>query len=104
MTIQEGTTVTLNCSYTSTKYVLIWYLQKSDESLRFLLHDESKKNDLDVEYRERFFAFHDPEKKIFQLTIKNIQWSDTGAYYCAREHGTMCRTQSAATLELSPLT
>lgn len=97
MTVQEGATVTLNCSYTTTKYVLIWYSQKSDESLKFLLHDHSNKNDLDEEYRDRFSAYHDTEKKIFQLTIKNIQWSDTGAYYCALEHGTTCSIQSVVT-------
>lgn len=97
MTVAEGATATLTCSYTSTKYVLIWYLQKSDESLIFLLHDESKKNDVDKEYQERFSVYHDPQKKIFQLNIRNIQWSDRGAYYCALEHGTACTTPSPLT-------
>ncbi|KAG8596331.1 hypothetical protein GDO81_001857 [Engystomops pustulosus] len=87
--IREGDTTVFNCSYTSTKYVLIWYVQKSGGSIIFLLHDQSKKEDLDKEYKERITASHFSESKTFPLTIRNIQRSDAGIYYCALEHGTM---------------
>ncbi|KAM8960622.1 olfactory receptor 10G4-like [Pelodytes ibericus] len=91
-TVIEGTDITLDCRYNGTKYVLIWYVQKSQKSLQLILHDESK--DLDVKFRERFSGHHDPEQKMFNLAIRKAQWLDTGIYYCALEYGTVCNTES----------
>ncbi|KAG9468064.1 hypothetical protein GDO78_013813 [Eleutherodactylus coqui] len=98
-TAREGDTITINCSYESTKYVLIWYVQKPGGSILFLLHDQSKKEDLDEEYKERISASHFPENRNFPLTIRNVQRSDTGMYYCALEHGTMCTTEVCVILK-----
>ncbi|MEE6525714.1 hypothetical protein FKM82_025909, partial [Ascaphus truei] len=84
----EGTDITLDCRNTVTTYVLIWYMQKPSGVLRFLLHDESKRKDLDEEFRERFSAHHDAQYKTFPLTITRSKWSDSATYYCALEHTT----------------
>ncbi|KAG8455513.1 hypothetical protein GDO86_001632 [Hymenochirus boettgeri] len=88
-TVDEGMDVTINCSYTSTKHVLIWYIQRTSGTLQFLLHDESKENDLDEKFKKRFSAKHDSAEKTFPLTIKKSRWSDSGTYYCALEHSTI---------------
>ncbi|XP_073526433.1 T cell receptor alpha chain MC.7.G5-like [Phyllobates terribilis] len=95
-TVREGDTVSFDCSYVSTKYVLIWYVQKYGGSIVFLLHDQSKKEDLDKGFKQRISATHYPENKTFPLTIRSIQRSDTGMYYCALENRTHIGGRSLA--------
>ncbi|CAH2294596.1 T cell receptor delta chain [Pelobates cultripes] len=92
ITVKKGDDIVLGCSYSGTKYVLIWYQQKPHQSLQLILHDESKT--FDEEFAQRFSGHHDTEQKTFNLFIRRSQWSDTGTYYCALEYGTVCRARS----------
>uniref|UniRef100_A0A8D2KDW1 Ig-like domain-containing protein n=1 Tax=Urocitellus parryii TaxID=9999 RepID=A0A8D2KDW1_UROPR len=81
MTLSEGTSLTVNCSYKTSQYpALFWYVQYPGEGLQLLLK-AVKAND--KVSNKGFEATYDQETTSFHLEKASVQESDSAVYYCA---------------------
>uniref|UniRef100_A0A8C1YL24 T-cell receptor alpha/delta variable 41.0 n=1 Tax=Cyprinus carpio TaxID=7962 RepID=A0A8C1YL24_CYPCA len=86
MTAYEDGTATLDCTYkaTSTQYPnLLWYQQKTNGSLKYMLIRSSGSSSNVEEFKDRFNAILNTSLKSVPLTIKDVRVSDSAVYYCA---------------------
>uniref|UniRef100_A0A673TFW2 T cell receptor alpha variable 40 n=1 Tax=Suricata suricatta TaxID=37032 RepID=A0A673TFW2_SURSU len=75
ITVLEGASVTMNCTYTSTLYpTLFWYVQYPNKALQFLQKEtmENSKN----------FGARNIKDKTSPITKSSVQVSDSAVYYC----------------------
>ncbi|KAL1764501.1 T-cell receptor alpha chain V region CTL-F3, partial [Sigmodon hispidus] len=81
VTVSEGTSLTLNCSYETTQYpTLFWYVQYPGEGPQLLL----RASKADEKGSSRGFeATYDKESTSFHLQKASVQESDSAVYYCA---------------------
>ncbi|KAK2103945.1 T cell receptor alpha variable 40, partial [Saguinus oedipus] len=85
VTISEGASVTMNCTYTSTGYpTLFWYVQYPNKPLQFLQEEtmENSKN----------FGARNIKDKNSPIVKHSVRVSDSAMYYCLRRD-TVLRTQ-----------
>ena len=86
LTVQEGWTVILNCSYT-TKYSfpnLLWYIQHLGDAPRYLLKIHSTGDgEESPDFPDRISADLDLDRKAVPLTITGVCVSDSAVYHCA---------------------
>uniref|UniRef100_A0A8D1HVS8 Ig-like domain-containing protein n=1 Tax=Sus scrofa TaxID=9823 RepID=A0A8D1HVS8_PIG len=83
MTLIEGDSLTVNCSYETTQYpALFWYVQYPEEGPQLLLR-ASKVND--KRSNKGFEATYNQENTSFHLKKALVQDSDSALYYCALE-------------------
>ncbi|EGW10523.1 T-cell receptor alpha chain V region CTL-F3, partial [Cricetulus griseus] len=81
VTLSEGTSVTVNCSYETQQYpALFWYVQYPGEGPQ-LLFRVSKANEKGSS--RGFEATYDKESTSFHLQKASVQESDSAVYYCA---------------------
>ncbi|XP_038596986.1 uncharacterized protein LOC119920837 [Tachyglossus aculeatus] len=87
----EGAVLTLNCTYESSAYpVLFWYIQYPREAPQLLLRDTAEKD------RNSFYAEHDKNAKSFHLRKHAIVLGDSALYYCALSDTVTRATEKAA--------
>ena len=81
VTLFEGTSLTVNCSYETKQYpALFWYMQYSGEGPK-LLFKVSKANEKGSS--GGFEATYDEGSTSFHLQKSSVQESDSAVYYCA---------------------
>uniref|UniRef100_F6Z3Q0 Ig-like domain-containing protein n=1 Tax=Equus caballus TaxID=9796 RepID=F6Z3Q0_HORSE len=81
VTLSEGASLTVNCSYETTQYpALLWYVQYPRKGPQLLLR-ASKANDKDR--NKGFEATYNTETTSFHLEKASVQESDSAMYYCA---------------------
>ncbi|KAF7477600.1 hypothetical protein GHT09_011328 [Marmota monax] len=81
VTISEGALLTINCTYSATRYpTLFWYVQYPGEGPQLLLK-AVKANDKVI--NKGFEATYNKEATSFHLEKASIQASDSAVYYCA---------------------
>ena len=81
MTLLEGESLTVNCSYETEQYpALFWYVQYLGEGPRLLLRAQrdNKKGS-----NKGFEATYNTETTSFHLEKALVQESDSAVYYCA---------------------
>ncbi|OCU01484.1 hypothetical protein XELAEV_18007275mg [Xenopus laevis] len=83
---KEGESVTLNCSYSTGYPSLMWYVQDIRKYLIFILHDQSKPEDIGLKFRQRFSGVVKRTQRSFQLSISNLEVDDSAMYYCLLKH------------------
>ena len=77
----EGTSVTINCTYSATGYpALFWYVQYPGEGPQLLLK-ATKANNKGT--NKGFEATYNTETTSFHLEKASVQESDSAVYYCA---------------------
>ena len=77
----EGTSVTINCNYSSSGYpYLFWYVQYPGEGPQLLLK-ATKANEKGT--NKGFEATYNTETTSFHLEKASAQESDSAVYYCA---------------------
>ncbi|KAF5925676.1 hypothetical protein HPG69_002125 [Diceros bicornis minor] len=81
VTLSEGDSLTMNCTYSTTTYVtLFWYVQYPGEGPQLLLKamtaNEKGSN-------KGFEAIYNKETTSFHLEKDSVQQSDSAVYYCA---------------------
>uniref|UniRef100_A0A8C0A6Z7 Ig-like domain-containing protein n=1 Tax=Bos mutus grunniens TaxID=30521 RepID=A0A8C0A6Z7_BOSMU len=94
----EGTSVTINCTYSTSGYPnLFWYVQYPGEGPQLLLK-AMKANDKGT--NKGFEATYNTETTSFHLEKASVQESDSAVYYCALTMGPGCcvSLQSCPTL------
>uniref|UniRef100_A0A4W6CFY7 Ig-like domain-containing protein n=1 Tax=Lates calcarifer TaxID=8187 RepID=A0A4W6CFY7_LATCA len=90
VTAAEGDTVTLNCSFKTTRAspTLYWYKQEFNDFPKYLLKSlsstvyhasEIQKDRLDAERKDNWFP----------LKIQKLQLSDSAVYYCALNNSSL---------------
>ncbi|KAE8633724.1 hypothetical protein XENTR_v10002058 [Xenopus tropicalis] len=82
----EGESVTLNCTYSTGFPSLMWYVLDVRKSLTFVLHDQSKPEDIGLRFRQRFSGVVNRSHRSFQLSISNLVEDDSAIYYCFFMH------------------
>ncbi|MBZ3890859.1 T-cell receptor alpha chain V region RL-5, partial [Sciurus carolinensis] len=81
MTLPEGTSLTVNCSYETSQYpALFWYVQYPGEGPQLLLK-VIKQNEKGS--NKGFEATYKKESSSFHLEKASVQESDSAVYYCA---------------------
>ena len=81
MSRSEGTSVTINCTYSTSGYPnLFWYVQYLGEGPELLLK-AMKANDKGT--NKGFEATYNTETTSFHLEKASVQESDSAVYYCA---------------------
>ena len=89
VTLLEGATLTVNCTYSATRYpTLFWYVQYPGEGPELLLK-AMKANDKGT--NKGFEATYNKETTSFHLEKASVQESDSAVYYCALS-GTLTET------------
>ena len=89
VTLLEGATLTVNCTYSATRYpTLFWYVQYPGEGPELLLK-AMKANDKGT--NKGFEATYNKETTSFHLEKTSVQESDSAVYYCALS-GTLTET------------
>ena len=89
----EGTSVTINCTYSISGYPnLFWYVQYPGEGPELLLK-AMKANDKGT--NKGFEATYNTETTSFHLEKDSVQESDSAVYYCALRD-TMTETAGGA--------
>uniref|UniRef100_H0XHL3 T cell receptor alpha variable 9-1 n=1 Tax=Otolemur garnettii TaxID=30611 RepID=H0XHL3_OTOGA len=79
--LSEAASLTVNCSYESTRYpALFWYVQYPGEGPQLLLkavkaNDEGSNKGFEAKYLKETTSFH--------LKKASVQVSDSAVYYCA---------------------
>ncbi|KAE8633700.1 hypothetical protein XENTR_v10002036, partial [Xenopus tropicalis] len=69
----------MTCEYTTTLYSLQWYKQVPGEKFQFLRIQR-----VDEEFQDGRFVFQlQKEKQLSTLTIRQVEVSDSGTYWCA---------------------
>ena len=77
----EGTSVTINCTYSTSGYpALFWYVQYPGEGPQLLLK-ATKAGDKGT--NKGFEATYNTETTSFHLEKASVQESDSAVYYCA---------------------
>ena len=77
----EGTSVTMNCTYSTSEYpALFWYVQYQNKELELLL--KSSLGNQKVTSRG-FEATHISSDSSFHLQKSSVKTSDSAVYYCA---------------------
>lgn len=81
VTLSEGTSLTVNCSYETTQYpALFWYVQYPGEGPQLLFRASKDK---EKGSSRGFEATYDKETTSFHLQKASVQESDSAVYYCA---------------------
>ena len=81
VTLLEGATLTVNCTYSATRYpTLFWYVQYPGEGPELLLK-AMEANDKGT--NKGFEATYNKETTSFHLEKASVQESDSAVYYCA---------------------
>uniref|UniRef100_A0ABK0LDI6 Ig-like domain-containing protein n=1 Tax=Rattus norvegicus TaxID=10116 RepID=A0ABK0LDI6_RAT len=81
VTLSEGASLTVNCSYETTRYpALFWYVQYPREGPQLLLR-ASKANEKGSS--RGFEATYEKETTSFHLQKVSVQALDSAVYYCA---------------------
>uniref|UniRef100_A0A3B1JRA8 Ig-like domain-containing protein n=1 Tax=Astyanax mexicanus TaxID=7994 RepID=A0A3B1JRA8_ASTMX len=84
ISISEGRSITLSCTYTGSAYSLHWYQQKPGSRPEFLvlINEASGTNVTDQQLDPRLsIKLHKQEKKV-DLEISSTAVSDSALYYC----------------------
>nr|DBA22608.1 TPA: hypothetical protein GDO54_013625 [Pyxicephalus adspersus] len=68
---------------------MFWYVHKPGQTIKMMLQEFTKKEDIEEEYNGRLFYNIDRTNKKFPLNITNVRVSDTGTYYCVSSD-TLC--------------
>ena len=93
VTFSEGTSVTVNCTYSTSGYrALFWYVQYPGEGPVLLLK-AMKAND--KETNKGFEATYNAKTTSFHLEKASVQESDSAVYFCALSD-TMTETAGGA--------
>lgn len=81
VTLSEGATLTMSCTYSSTGYpALFWYIQYPGDGPQLLLK-ATKASEMG---RNRGFeATYQKESNSFHLEKSSVHESDSAMYYCA---------------------
>ena len=80
VTLSEGTSVTINCTYSTSGYpFLFWYVQYPGEGPQLLLK-ATKANEKGS--HKGFEATYKTEATSFHLEKASVQASDSAVYYC----------------------
>uniref|UniRef100_A0A8C6EU25 Ig-like domain-containing protein n=1 Tax=Marmota marmota marmota TaxID=9994 RepID=A0A8C6EU25_MARMA len=82
--IQEGTSTTLRCNFSTNIYSVQWFLQNPGGSLRSLFFLTSG-----TKQEERLNATMNSKDKSIQLVISASQLGDSEVYFCALRDGTV---------------
>ena len=98
VTLSEGTSVTINCTYSTSGYpFLFWYVQYPGEGPQLLLK-ATKANEKGN--HKGFEATYNTETTSFHLEKASAQESDSAVYYCALRD-TVTETTGGAEHKLS---
>uniref|UniRef100_G1PXS2 Ig-like domain-containing protein n=1 Tax=Myotis lucifugus TaxID=59463 RepID=G1PXS2_MYOLU len=93
VTLSEGASLTVNCSYKTTGYpTLFWYVQYPGEGLQLLLK-AAKANEKGS--NKGFEATYQKQPDAFHLEKASVHQSDSAMYYCA-VGGTVTETAGGA--------
>ncbi|KAG5285573.1 hypothetical protein AALO_G00004940 [Alosa alosa] len=83
----EGSMVTLICQYetkaSALSQYLFWYQQKPNGFPKYFLLKTSISQENDPDFKRRFNATLNTDTKTVNLTIQDLQVSDSAVYYCA---------------------
>ena len=81
VTLLKGATLTVNCTYSATRYpTLFWYVQYPGEGPELLLK-ATKANGKGT--NKGFEATYNAKTTSFHLEKASVQESDSAVYYCA---------------------
>ena len=81
VTLLEGATLTVNCTYSATRYpTLFWYVQYPGEGPQLLLK-ATKASDKGT--NKGFEATYNAKTTSFHLEKASVQESDSAVYHCA---------------------
>ena len=80
-TLPEKAAVTINCTFSATGYLTVfWYVQRSRECPQLLLKATKVK---EKGINRQFEATYHRKSKSFHLKKASVQESDSAVYYCA---------------------
>ncbi|KAG5285576.1 hypothetical protein AALO_G00004970 [Alosa alosa] len=100
----EGSMVTLSCQYKTIALAgsqyLFWYQQKPNRFPKYILLKTSLRQDNGPDFEGRFNATLNTDTKTVNLTIQDLQVSDSAVYYCALQP-TVTAADSALIQKLS---
>ncbi|CAM5101073.1 unnamed protein product, partial [Natator depressus] len=83
VTIQEGKTVILHCTYNSSLVQsLFWYEQYAQDTPRVLLTQYEASSQQEKRHRRGFSANHQKDSKFFHLKKNSSEVSDSAVYHC----------------------
>ncbi|ETE58259.1 hypothetical protein L345_16019, partial [Ophiophagus hannah] len=90
LSVKEGDSILLDCSYQGTEYSLQWYKQYPGGQPEFMVLRTSP----GTEAKDHFEMTLDTNNKTTSLYLKNTQLKDSAVYFCAWEHsGVQCQDQ-----------
>ena len=94
VTLLEGATLTVNCTYSATGYpILFWYVQYPGEGPELFLK-ATKANGKGT--NKGFEATYNTETTSFHLEKVPVQESDSAVYYCALSDTVVTETAGGA--------
>ncbi|KAJ7313094.1 hypothetical protein JRQ81_004363 [Phrynocephalus forsythii] len=96
VTILEGQSVVLPCSYETSEYapVLLWYEQRPFGAPQLLISNYDGQDEETMKHRKGF-RYSEEKKKSFNLTKESTELKDTAIYFCALR-GTVRRAMRRA--------
>ena len=102
VTLLEGATLTVNCTYSATGYlILFWYVQYPGEGPELFLK-ATKANGKGT--NKGFEATYNTETTSFHLEKASVQESDSAVYYCALSDTVVTETAGGAEHKLGAAT
>uniref|UniRef100_A0A8C6VNL4 Ig-like domain-containing protein n=1 Tax=Naja naja TaxID=35670 RepID=A0A8C6VNL4_NAJNA len=82
LSVKEGDSILLDCSYQEMEYSLQWYKQYPGGQPEFMVLQTSP----GTEAKDHFEMTLDTNNKATSLYLKNIQLRDSAVYFCAWEY------------------